>query len=117
MHDRRCAGCRRVPPARHGSEPHPTRRSSVDPRSGTSRVRLEVALRPAHRVASCFAHVERSEIVQQSYVFDVELVGFGDVRRSIAVRQDLTLVDLHYALQSAFGWDDDHLYAFWLEDR
>src|SRR5215213_3858806 len=56
-------------------------------------------------------------MVQQKYVFEAELVGFGDVRRSIAVRQDLTLVDLHYALQSAFGWDDDHLYAFWLEDR
>ncbi|MBA3746335.1 MAG: plasmid pRiA4b ORF-3 family protein [Solirubrobacterales bacterium] len=55
--------------------------------------------------------------MQQSYVFDVELVGFGDVRRVVAVREDLTLVDLHYALQSAFGWDDDHLYAFWLEDR
>jgi hypothetical protein len=48
-----------------------------------------------------------------TYVFDAELVGYGDVRRVIAVREDLTLVDLHYALQSAFGWDDDHLYAFW----
>ncbi len=52
---------------------------------------------------------------QQMYVFDAELVGFDGVRRSIGVREDLTLVDLHYALQSAFGWDDDHLYAFWLE--
>jgi hypothetical protein len=52
---------------------------------------------------------------QQMYVFDAELVGFEGVRRAIAVREDLTLVDLHYALQSAFGWDDDHLYAFWLQ--
>jgi hypothetical protein len=52
---------------------------------------------------------------QQMYVFDAELVGCGGVRRVIGVRDDLTLVDLHYALQSAFGWDDDHLYAFWLE--
>lgn len=52
---------------------------------------------------------------QQTYVFHAELVGFGDVQRTIAVRDDLTLVDLHYALQSAFGWDDDHLYAFWLD--
>ena len=51
---------------------------------------------------------------RQEFVFDAELVGFRDVRRVIAVRDDLTLVDLHYALQSAFGWDDDHLYAFWL---
>jgi len=52
---------------------------------------------------------------QQMYVFDAELVGCDGVRRAIGVRDDLTLVDLHYALQSAFGWDDDHLYAFWLE--
>jgi hypothetical protein len=53
----------------------------------------------------------------QTYVFDAELVGYGNVRRVIAVREDLTLVDLHYALQSAFGWDDDHLYAFWPGSR
>ena len=56
-------------------------------------------------------------MAQQTYVFDAELVGFRGVRRVIAVREDLTLVDLHYALQSAFGWDDDHLYAFWLDER
>ncbi len=56
-------------------------------------------------------------MAQQTYVFDAELVGFRGVRRVIAVRDDLTLVDLHYALQSAFGWDDDHLYAFWLDGR
>jgi hypothetical protein len=53
-------------------------------------------------------------MAHQTYVFDAELVDFQDVRRVIAVRDDLTLVDLHYALQSAFGWDDDHMYAFWL---
>jgi len=53
----------------------------------------------------------------QTYVFAAELVGHRGVRRVIAVRDDLTLVDLHYALQSAFGWDDDHLYAFWLGGR
>ncbi len=53
-------------------------------------------------------------MAQQEYVLDAELVGFDDVHRVIAVRGDLTLVDLHYAIQSAFGWDDDHLYAFWV---
>jgi catechol 2,3-dioxygenase-like lactoylglutathione lyase family enzyme len=52
---------------------------------------------------------------QQTYVFRAELVGFEGVRRTVTVRDDLTLVDLHYALQSAFGWDDDHLYSFWLD--
>ena len=51
---------------------------------------------------------------QQTYVFTAELVGFEGVRRTVTVHDDLTLVDLHYALQSAFGWDDDHLYSFWL---
>ncbi|MBW3609065.1 MAG: plasmid pRiA4b ORF-3 family protein [Actinobacteria bacterium] len=51
---------------------------------------------------------------QQTYVFSAELVGFQGVRRTVTVHDDLTLVDLHYALQSAFGWDDDHLYSFWL---
>ena len=52
---------------------------------------------------------------QQMYVLDAQLVGHAGVRRAIGVRADRTLVDLHYALQSAFGWDDDHLYAFWPE--
>ena len=51
---------------------------------------------------------------RQTYVFNAELVGFQGVRRTVTVHDDLTLVDLHYALQSAFGWDDDHLYSFWL---
>ena len=54
-------------------------------------------------------------MVQQTLVFNAELVSFEGVARTIAIRDDLTLVDLHYALQSAFGWDDDHLYAFWLD--
>lgn len=52
---------------------------------------------------------------QQMYVLDAQLVGHAGVRRAIGVRADRTLVDLHYALQSAFGWDDDHLYSFWLD--
>ena len=54
-------------------------------------------------------------MTQHTYVFEAELVGFQGVRRTITVRDDLTLVDLHYALQSAFAWDDDHLYSFWLD--
>ena len=54
-------------------------------------------------------------MTQQTYVLEAELVGFEGVRRTITVPSELTLVDLHYALQSAFGWDDDHLYSFWLD--
>jgi hypothetical protein len=55
-------------------------------------------------------------VAQQTYVFDAELVGYEGVTRTISARGDLTLVDLHYALQAAFDWDDDHLYSFWLDD-
>ncbi|MGH2841473.1 MAG: plasmid pRiA4b ORF-3 family protein [Solirubrobacteraceae bacterium] len=54
---------------------------------------------------------------QHTYVFTMKLVDVKGVRRRIAVRGDLTLVDLHYAIQAAFGWDDDHHYAFWLGGR
>jgi hypothetical protein len=48
------------------------------------------------------------------YEFDTRLVGCPGVRRTIGVRSDQTFVHLHRALQVAFGWDDDHLYTFWL---
>jgi len=54
---------------------------------------------------------------KQVYVFATSLVGFPGVRRTIAVRSDQTLVDLHDALQFAFEWDDDHLYSFWLDGK
>src|SRR4051812_44235030 len=49
------------------------------------------------------------------YVFNAELVGFIDVRRTIAIRSDQTLDDLHHALRASFAWDDEHLYSFWLK--
>ena len=36
----------------------------------------------------------------------------GPVVRTIAVREDQTLEQLHEALRLAFGWDDPHLYAY-----
>lgn len=53
-------------------------------------------------------------MAKRVYEFNAHLDGFQGVRRTIAVRSDQTLVDLHGALQVAFGWDDDHLYSFWL---
>jgi hypothetical protein len=48
------------------------------------------------------------------YVLKADLVGYQGVHRTIAVRSDQRLVDVHNALQAALGWDDDHLYSFWL---
>ena len=52
-------------------------------------------------------------MAKQVYVLKADLVGFRGIHRTIAIRSDLTLVDVHYALQAAFDWDDDHLYSFW----
>lgn len=56
-------------------------------------------------------------MAKQIYVLRADLVGFRGVHRTIAVRGDQTLVDVHYALQAAFDWDDDHLYSFWLDGK
>lgn len=50
----------------------------------------------------------------QSYAFKSRLVGFPGVERTIELRGDQTLVDLHEALFDAFGWWEEHLFAFWL---
>ena len=38
----------------------------------------------------------------------------GPVVRTIAIREDQTLEQLHEALRLAFGWADPHLYSFWV---
>jgi hypothetical protein len=53
----------------------------------------------------------------QVYVFDARLEADPRIRRRIAVRADQKLTDLHSILQEAYGWADDHLYAFWLSGR
>jgi hypothetical protein len=32
--------------------------------------------------------------------------------RRLLVRSDSTIADLHYTLQTAFGWSDEHLHRF-----
>lgn len=51
------------------------------------------------------------------YRFLVALEGDEQVWRRIELRGDQTLEDLHDAIQDAFDWDDDHLYAFFLSGR
>lgn len=53
-------------------------------------------------------------MAKQVYVFRAKLKEWRGVRRTIAIRSDETLADLHEALQTAFQWDNQHLYAFWL---
>jgi hypothetical protein len=51
------------------------------------------------------------------YRFLVTLDWEPEVWRRIEVRGDQTLHDLHEAIQEAFEWDDDHLYAFYLSGK
>jgi hypothetical protein len=40
-----------------------------------------------------------------------------DVWRTIDILDNQTLEDLHYAIQDAFHWDNDHLYSFFLSGK
>lgn len=51
------------------------------------------------------------------YRFKVTFEYAPDVWRRIEIRGDQTLHDLHNAIQDAFDWDDDHLYAFFLSGK
>ena len=55
-----------------------------------------------------------TEIREGTYVFHVTLPG---VSRTIAMSYDYTLEDLHLAIQDAFDFDNDHLYAFYMDGK
>jgi hypothetical protein len=54
------------------------------------------------------------EHIRGNFVFKVSL---GKVWRTIAISSENTLHDLHLAIQEAFRFDDDHLYAFYMDNR
>jgi len=41
----------------------------------------------------------------------------GMVSRIIEIEEDDTLYDLHWEIQNAFGWDNDHLYSFYMSNK
>jgi len=49
-------------------------------------------------------------------IFDAELLNASGVSARLAVGTDQHLTALHDAIQEAFGWQDDHLYSFWLDN-
>jgi len=56
-----------------------------------------------------------SGFVDGTYVFKVSLR--GSVWRRIEISADDTLLSLHRAIQDAFDFDDDHLYAFYMDGK
>lgn len=53
----------------------------------------------------------------KAYLFQVVLKWDRKVWRTIEVRGDQTLDHLHLAIQHAFGWDNDHLYSFFMSGK
>ena len=52
------------------------------------------------------------------FAFQAALVGHSPpVLRTIALRDDQTLDQLHEALRLAFGWGEEHLHSFWLSGK
>jgi hypothetical protein len=54
---------------------------------------------------------------RRAYVFRAKLVDHPGVSRTIALAEDQPLEVLHELLRVGFGWDDPHLYSFWLSGR
>jgi hypothetical protein len=49
-----------------------------------------------------------------SYTFKVAFKHAKNINRTIEVQSEQSLETLHYAIQSAFEWGNDHLYSFFL---
>ncbi len=54
---------------------------------------------------------------QQGYRLRVRLHWTPTVWREVEMRGDHTLEDLHFVIRHAFGWDNDHLHAFYLSGK
>jgi pRiA4b ORF-3-like protein len=55
--------------------------------------------------------------VTLAFRFDAGLADIKGMSRTIELREDQTLADLHETIREAFGRLDDHLYSFWLDGR
>jgi hypothetical protein len=52
-----------------------------------------------------------------TYTLHVSLPGYGRVWRKLELPAESTLEDLHLAIQSAFEFDNDHLYSFFMSGK
>lgn len=59
----------------------------------------------------------RQRVPESAYRLKVSLEWNKRVWRVVEILDAHTLDDLHHAIQTAFGWDDDHMYAFFLSGR
>jgi hypothetical protein len=52
-----------------------------------------------------------------AYLFRISLAGNRSFSRTIALKSEQTLDDLHLAIQDAIDWDADHLYSFFMNGK
>jgi hypothetical protein len=52
-----------------------------------------------------------------AYALKVKFKHAKRIYRTIETRSEQTLEDLHLAIQAALGWDNDHLYSFYLNGK
>lgn len=74
----------------------------------------QLALSPAGR--RVFGAAPRDAPAMTVLIFDADLLNAPGVSARVAVRSEQHLTALHDAIQEAFGWLDDHLYSFWLDN-
>jgi hypothetical protein len=53
----------------------------------------------------------------ETIIFRVQFRDFPDVWRKIECLPSNTLDDLNNAIQVSIGWDNDHLYSFFMDDK
>lgn len=82
---------------------------------GSRRAGTRISLTDGGAVA--FGRVRSGSGPMAILVFDADLVEFPGVRATVAVGAEQHLSALHDVIQEAFGWFDDHLYSFWLNDE
>jgi hypothetical protein len=58
---------------------------------------------------------EGKKFVDGVYIFKVALA--GNLWRRIEISSNHTLLDLHNSIQRAYGFDDDHLYSFFMDNK
>lgn len=73
-----------------------------------------VALSPAGRMA--FGAGRQDSRTMTVFIFDAQLLNAPGVSARVAVGSEQHLTALHDAIQEAFGWEEDHLYSFWLDN-
>jgi Plasmid pRiA4b ORF-3-like protein len=61
-----------------------------------------------------FRRPQYAQAVGRAYVFRAELVDHPGIVRVVALAEEQRLEDLAELLREEFGWDDPHLYSFWL---